>query len=86
MHNPPCESWELHVERAYAALTDGDDYDLNAFTDFLLHTWQDEQLAADPDYLLFLTGQQGSVMVPSTGREGAGLERALPSPTPEAAA
>jgi hypothetical protein len=49
MHNPPCEAWEQHVELAYAALTDGDDYDLNAFTDFLLHTWQDEQIVADPE-------------------------------------
>lgn len=86
MHNPPCESWEQHVDKAYSALGDHDTYDLLVFTDFLLHTWQDEQLAADPDYLLFLTGQQGSVTAPSTGREGAGLERALPSSTPEAAA
>lgn len=49
MHNPPCASWDAHVERAYAALTDNDDYDLNAFIDFLMASWQDEQIAADPE-------------------------------------
>ena len=49
MHNPRCESWELHVERAYAALTDGDDYDLNVFTDFLIDSYASERIAADPE-------------------------------------
>lgn len=47
LHNPPCESWELHVERAYAALKDGDDYDLIGFVEFLRDTYDEERLSAD---------------------------------------
>ncbi len=47
MHKPACASWEQHVERAYAALRDGDDYDLPTFTDFLMSSYDDERLAAD---------------------------------------
>jgi hypothetical protein len=49
MHNPPCDSWEQHVDKAYSALGDHDTYNLLVFTDFLLHTWQDEQIVADPE-------------------------------------
>jgi hypothetical protein len=50
VHDPACASWEEHVDRAYAALHDGDDYNLSDFADFLLHSWDNERLTDDPEF------------------------------------
>ena len=51
VHSPACPSWEAHVEQSYAAITEGDDYNLLDFTDYLMHSWDNERLADDPEYV-----------------------------------
>lgn len=50
MHSPACSSWEAHIEKSYAALTEHDDYNLLDFTDYLIHSWDNERLADDPEF------------------------------------
>jgi hypothetical protein len=51
VHSPACVSWEEHVEKAFSAIRDGDEYDLFAFVDFLQHSWDNERLADDPEFV-----------------------------------
>lgn len=48
MHNPPCDTWQVHLHRCYVEL---DRFiGLGKFIDDVLHTWEQELLVADPEF------------------------------------
>lgn len=49
MHNPPCETWDVHHRRiTFEAMGMG--LHLEEAVDYALHTWENELLLADADF------------------------------------
>lgn len=50
MHNPPCETWQVHLRRELVALEEGTKT-LSQFVDDVLHSWETELLVNDDEFL-----------------------------------
>lgn len=49
MHNPPCETWDVHLRRCFVER--GTEFvSLERFCQDVIESWADEQLVNDPDF------------------------------------
>ena len=49
MHNPPCDTWVIHLRRSFLDI--GDKHiSLRSFLDDVLYSWETELLVNDPEF------------------------------------
>ena len=56
-HHPPCSDWRDHVRKAVDELQPSEGFRLRDFVVEVEATWDDERLAADPEYPFMLGAQ-----------------------------